>query len=103
KRSFIGPRVFEEVAHLADGRDSACQIEIDAAQEFGIVGERRGRHAIGLPRRLDVSVDLRREFPRIGLLLNRLNGAGARSELKQKSGTDFVPWRLAESHDPSGS
>ena len=43
--ALVGRLVVEERARLGDGRDRAGQIEVDTANEFGVVGARRGSFA----------------------------------------------------------
>ena len=58
--ALVRPIVVQEIADLSDRRNAADQIEMDAAEELGIVG-RGGRLDPLVPGGSDTTVDLRRQ------------------------------------------
>ncbi len=47
--ALVGPGIVQEVAHFADGRNPAIEIERQPAEEFGVVGKGGRRNPLRGP------------------------------------------------------
>ena len=61
----VGRLVAEELADLGNARNAPGQVEVDAAQELAVAGQRGRLDPLGRPPRLDVMIDFRSQGSRI--------------------------------------
>lgn len=55
--AFVGVLALEEAMHLGDRRDASGQVEVDAAEELGVIGQGSGLDLVGLAAGLDQLID----------------------------------------------
>ena len=72
----VGGGVLEEAARLGHRRDLAREVEVDAADELGVVGQRRRRHLVLLLAQGEGAIDPLGQRPGVADVVLRRSGPG---------------------------